>query len=161
MDALLLDRKVLLDQKVRKDYQGLQGEKGETGDSGLQGAPGEKGPAGAKGEKGDTGLAGPQGTPGISELEIVSKAGPTSKENLQGLPIDCPAGKTALSWGATVGANSAVSDAIRPALAGAYPTNMVGGKPKGWYVIFLETNPDNLDTHTWNIFGYVVCAKVG
>lgn len=47
-----------------KGEQGLKGEKGDTGPQGEQGPQGERGEQGLKGEKGDTGPQGPQGEQG-------------------------------------------------------------------------------------------------
>jgi hypothetical protein len=106
----------------------------------LKGEPGEQG---AKGEPGDGGAG---GAAAISGYEQVSQA-TESNGSLKSLTVQCPAGKKALSAGASVPVGSALISNIRVSDDGNAAT------------VAAADNPDN--GNPWALTGRVVCADAG
>jgi hypothetical protein len=147
--------------------QGPTGSQGPTGDvgaiglTGASGAPGPIGPTGGIGATGATGTAGPsgaQGAPGLSGVQLVT--GETKP--FPGLyfvivvNVSCPAGKVALSGGATV------TDPKGPVYSGyvveSWPTPLgTTGAPTGW-TGSAWTPSIGVLTNT-NVTAWAVCAS--
>ena len=63
-DVITAEKLNKLEQGVKNEQVGPQGEKGDTGDQGPQGEKGDTGVQGPQGEKGEPGAQGPKGDKG-------------------------------------------------------------------------------------------------
>ena len=63
-DVITAEKLNKLEQGVKNEQVGTQGEKGDTGDQGPQGEKGDTGVQGPQGEKGEPGAQGPKGDKG-------------------------------------------------------------------------------------------------
>ena len=139
--------------------QGIPGPTGDKGDPGAQGLPGAQGPKGDKGDKGDKGLQGdpgPQGVPGVSGYQVVTAIGPSDTGDQKSFSAVCPAGKKAISGGATVFADTGsafVGD--RAAIHASFPATTFGPNDT-WAVQAVETASDT--SSTWHLKVYAVCV---
>lgn len=131
--------------------QGAQGEKGDTGATGATGATGDRGETGATGPQGDQGPTGATGATGATGV-----AGPVGQTGLQGatgatgatgaaastsvtvesasgtaltVGVSCPAGKTAVGGGYSLGSTNGNNGAIV-----SQPITNTSGTPTGWTV---------------------------
>jgi hypothetical protein len=104
----------------------------------LKGAPGPQGP---KGDAGD----GSGGPAAVSGYEQVSQATESSNSSVKSITVECPAGKKALSAGASLPVGSAVITNIRVSDDGNAATLAAGDNPD-------SDNP-------WALTGRVVCAN--
>ena len=107
----------------------------------LKGAPGPQGPQGPKGDAGD----GSGGPAAVSGYEQVSQATESSNSSVKSITVECPAGKKALSAGASLPVGSAVITNIRVSDDGNAATLAAGD------------NPDSASP--WALTGRVVCAN--
>lgn len=103
-----------------------------------------RGPQGPQGPQGEPG-GGSGGAAAISGYEQVSQA-TESNSSLKSITVDCPAGKMALSAGASVPVGTAVISNIRVSDDGNSAT------------LAAADNPDN--GTPWALTGRVVCADV-
>jgi hypothetical protein len=104
---------------------------------------GETGPQGPQGEPGQGGSGGPAA---ISGYEQVSQA-TDANGSVKSITVECPAGKKALSAGASVPVGSAFISNIRVSEDGNAAT------------VAAADNPDN--GNSWALTGRVVCADAG
>jgi hypothetical protein len=124
-----------------------------AGATGATGPKGDTGPAGAQGAKGL------QGAPGLSGLEVVSSSSNSDPTDYKQQSVTCPAGKTAISGGAS---DAAASQPAPLALLVSQPGKngaeaIAGQTPDGW---FVAMNEESAYTFNWKVTAYAVCANV-
>lgn len=88
-----------IDEDTLQIPRGEAGPRGPKGDTGNPGVPGTAGPQGIQGAQGV------QGAPGVSALQIVTATSPTNttSDSSKTATAACPAGKTVIGSGATLG----------------------------------------------------------
>lgn len=144
----------VLENPLTFSHQGPQGPVGAQGPTGAQGL---QGPAGAPGA---TGPQGPAGAAGVSGFQIVRVDGNPTNAESESVVATCPAGKQAISGGATVGLDAGTSGiADDVAIHSSVPLSLFTTNDS-WGATGIETVSDNRNT-SWHLEVIAVCATTG